>query len=207
MCDLAHSRAKGTLRSLEEMTAKGVPFSTAVSLLADVWSVVDTVHRIRELIEHAPLFPKNQPNVRAFLVKTAVAEELRHYVQHLAGKAKGWTPLTPFWGAISWASENQPLTQFTLVTSDPHLGGSLPGLILDRKYGKFVSTFQLEVGKLRIDLNDVADRVRRLDEKIGIWTKQISFGNGKTFTYRPDTLSLIQARWLQVDGAPSDSFL
>jgi hypothetical protein len=199
---LSHSRAIGTLRSIEARSTPGVAFATAASLLADAWSVVDSVHRIRELIEHAPIFPKNETDFRIFLAKTEVAEELRHYVQHLAGKAKSWTSATPFWGVISWSSERDPTVQFTLVTSDPYVGGSLPGLIFDRQSNCFISTFQLEVAMFRIDLNDVADRVSRLDQQIEAWTKRISFEDGRGFIYWPDSVPLIVVRVSQADQAP-----
>jgi len=47
------------------------------------WSFVDTVHRIREAAQAVPGQSSKTSELRLFLDATAIAEDFRHYIQHL----------------------------------------------------------------------------------------------------------------------------
>ena len=70
--------------SLHEVCARvKADNSLLVPVLWRYWSFVDVVHRIREVAQALPGLSKKNKELIAFLDATALAEEFRHYIQHL----------------------------------------------------------------------------------------------------------------------------
>lgn len=73
--------------------------------VATVWQIVDAVRRVRDLAQATPGVSQRDAAVRTFLGATTIAEQFRHYVQHLRGElAKPEVDRFPVWGSISWVS-------------------------------------------------------------------------------------------------------
>ncbi len=80
------------------------------------WSFVDVVHRIREVAQAVPGLSMKTPELRLFLGATAIAEEFRHYIQHLRtelSKSPGNT--FPVWGSLSWVDLVDPQLTHTVL--------------------------------------------------------------------------------------------
>lgn len=106
MADLASIRLTDSLWRLSTICqdTKLDPIAVISSFL-DAWSMVDSIHRLRELLEQMPgLRKKSQsPLYRRFRHETAVVKDIRNTVQHLRGEihemaTNGW----PVWGTLDW---------------------------------------------------------------------------------------------------------
>jgi len=85
---------------LENLRAKLRPDARdgLLHAVATVWQIVDSVHRVRELAQATPGMNQRDPAVRTFLAATTVAEEFRHYVQHLQRGLANPDHRFPVWG-------------------------------------------------------------------------------------------------------------
>lgn len=191
----AYARVADRLRSFERALASGVPTSEVVLVVADLWSMVDAVHRMRLLVHRAPLLPKKAPEIRIFLDTTVQIEELRHYVQHINNEIGNLPPSSlPLWGAVSWVGATNESTCFTVATGSMHLAHSAPSLAYDRLEQKFVRRIEFSAGKTSIDVDALFQRVRSFDDCICTWASSIRFGDGQSYDYRPAVTPLIGAR-------------
>ena len=69
----------------------------------DSWSIVDSCHRLRDLIRATPGIKQNEPNILLFLQRTRSVEDLRNYIQHTIGDIRTIEEMQkPFWGSLSW---------------------------------------------------------------------------------------------------------
>lgn len=187
VCLSSHLRAMQALRSFEPMYETGVPTDAVAQVIGDIWSVVDSAYRIRLLINSTPLIPKRDPEIRIFMDATTPVESLRHYVQHLNGEIGALPPSAPpLWGGLSWVSEADPVTCFTLVAGSSHLATSLAGLVFDTHTGRFVCELELTAGNTRVDLSDLVRRVRSLSESVCNWANTIQFSyGGASYEFKP----------------------
>lgn len=105
MCDVAYTRLSDRLWDLATGFGHGGSLQPycAAELLLDAWSVVDSTHRLRSLLDVMPRFQKSGPLYQIFTRATAPASELRNAVQHLREEMpqmaeKAW----PVLGVLSW---------------------------------------------------------------------------------------------------------
>lgn len=70
-------------------------------IFADSWAMVDWVHRMHDLVKHAPGL-RNSSGKQLFLRETASADALRNAFQHPTGEYAKGTPDGSPWGSISW---------------------------------------------------------------------------------------------------------
>ena len=98
--------------------------SNVVKVISKCWGFVDSLHRIREIIQSLPTInPSKTPQIRIFLEKTKHFEDFRHYIQHLRGElCKSPPNQHPVWGSISWVDENDDMLVHTAV-----IGSNIPG--------------------------------------------------------------------------------
>lgn len=113
MADLAHLRLRETLYEIAlNTTAATAPeadsFDHAAAVL-DAWSIVDLIHRLRDLLYQAPGIKQNSPALHLFTRKTVDIETLRNAVQHLNQQIHQMVAENlPVWGALSWISMPDP---------------------------------------------------------------------------------------------------
>lgn len=73
------------------------------------WSMVDSINRLRELLDAMPGLKKNQPELQLFKRKTAEFETLRNAVQHLRDEISALAAAEQHvWGALGWISIMNP---------------------------------------------------------------------------------------------------
>lgn len=112
MADLASTRLAESLWSLSTACPGTTldPIAVTSSFL-DSWSMVDSIHRLRELLEQMPGLKKRSQSslYRRFRQETAVVKDIRNTVQHLRGEIhemanNGW----PVWGTLAWLALLDP---------------------------------------------------------------------------------------------------
>ncbi len=102
MAHIAYERLRATLNDISSSAKEHLVRDTATALL-DAWSIIDSAHRCRDLVENLPGLP-NSPWRRLLLERTEDAAELRDCVQHQLGEISGLiTGGGQVWGYISWA--------------------------------------------------------------------------------------------------------
>jgi hypothetical protein len=117
MADLANTRLQGTLPLLSRMVDLGAGERATVSAMADSWSIVDSLHRLRGLMRQMPGIPRRNriPPIRAFFGATERVTELRNTVQHLDTTIpavvadQNWA----VWGSLSWCLVDPVTSQIT----------------------------------------------------------------------------------------------
>jgi hypothetical protein len=83
--------------------------SQLVVALAACWTFIDSLHRIREIAQGAPGINSRSAEMRAFLSATTLAEEYRHYIQHLRREVANDPPSNfPVFGSLSWVDPEDP---------------------------------------------------------------------------------------------------
>jgi hypothetical protein len=138
----------------------------------DAWAMIDSVHRLRELLEQMPRLKKNQPELQLFLRRTATVEELRHFFQHFRTEIDSFVSRgMPLWGTLSWARTNAesglPETH-TIVPGTYFHRSWAATCTFDMHKGKFVELLLLHAGPSKIDLAGLADHVK---EFVGWYVK------------------------------------
>ncbi len=131
MTDLAHRRLQTTLPLLTKMEDCDEEIPSTVSAMLDAWSMVDSLHRLRGLLNKMPGIEKRNrvPAIRAFFNATDRITELRNTVQHLDTTIpdivddKNWAVL----GSLSWGLVDPAKNQITSSSFLPGLPlGSRP---------------------------------------------------------------------------------
>jgi hypothetical protein len=204
MTALAYHRLRTVATELtRNMTRGKEPDPTLyTAILSDAWSIIDSTHRLRELIWDTPGFTKKQRSVelRVFYDRTADVETLRHKVQHLKGEIRNVAETDqPVWGVLSWWSrfEEEPdilrrcqLAAGTLFPSD------YPEFKLEKMWlAPPVDRFELTAHGVRVSLTDTYEAVERVaratEEALGEGLKAVP---QEAPTWGADVLACIELR-------------
>jgi hypothetical protein len=79
------------------------PIDLGVRAIADAWSIVDSLYRIRRLLENMPGIKQNSPQLQLFYRKTSCLKTLRNSIQHLDEYLDKYAVYKiPAWGRLSW---------------------------------------------------------------------------------------------------------
>jgi hypothetical protein len=137
--------------------------------LSDAWTIIDSTHRLRELIWDMPGFAKKQRSVelRVFTGNTASIEPLRNKVQHLKGEIRALADTDqPVWGILSWVSffEEQPdivrYCRLAAGTLSPYFG--LPSKLEEMRLTPPVDRLELSAHGITVSLTDTYKAVERV---------------------------------------------
>lgn len=131
--------------------------SSAVPLAFQAcWSMVDCVHRVREVALGTPGLNARSEPMKSFLEATAAAEQLRHYIQHLRREVvKRPGNGFPVWGSLSWADPDDPLLCHTVLAGELHEPLDHFSCIFDTLEGRWVSKVTLGVKELAFNLDPI----------------------------------------------------
>ena len=100
--ELAYIRLMDTLIKISQSNKGEVPEDSFTSTLADVWTIIDSVNRLRSLITLLPDSDKAD-YVQTFLDKTEKIKKLRNSIQHLHARFDKLLSLKQStWGTLSW---------------------------------------------------------------------------------------------------------
>lgn len=174
MVDLAYNRLRATAFEFSKNrdSEQAAPTLLFTSAMLDAWSIIDSTHRLRELLEKMPGFAKKNQNVdyRKFRESTSKVEDLRHAVQHLRGSIN---PLVeknlPVWGVLSWwhfppfPGEDIPIASRCHLAAGTIFPQNYPPFILGEiEYTPPVDHFDLDAHGYRVSLTDVWTAVSRV---------------------------------------------
>ncbi|MBK5292739.1 MAG: hypothetical protein JJE04_13800 [Acidobacteriia bacterium] len=171
MADVAYKRLRSTLLWLSKMEDETPEIPSTVSAMLDAWSIVDSLNRLRRLMQNMPgLKGKNKnPGYRLFMQGTEKITELRNAVQHLETSIPGvvddlnWAVL----GSLSWGIAHPGTSEIITCSFMPGIPmGSHPMVNpLDRQL------WHLPVDSITIERSGVfvclSDAMRRLKAYIG----------------------------------------
>lgn len=108
------------------------------------WSIVDVVHRIREIAQCTPGLNVKCLEVRRFLGETTAAEHFRHYILHLHSEmANRPETLHPVWGSLSWVDVEEPTVSHIAFSASQVEKTTYTSCIWDTEEKKWVSTVSL----------------------------------------------------------------
>ncbi|MFG6485553.1 hypothetical protein ACG04R_02655 [Roseateles sp. BYS78W] len=111
------------------------------------WSFVDAVHRIREIAQSIPGLSVKTTEVRIFLDATSLAEDFRHYIQHLRKELmKQPGNNFPVWGSLSWIAPDDPMLNHTVLAGAQIGETTYNGCVFDVVNRTWVSKVALSVG-------------------------------------------------------------
>lgn len=127
MTDVAYNRLSDSLWKVSNENQLIIP---AACLFLDAWAIIDSVHRLRDLMEQMPGLKKNGPKYQLFQRATQSVSDFRNIVQHLRGELNemanhGW----PVWGSIAWIAVLDPESR--LVSSCAIIPGRIQSVELD----------------------------------------------------------------------------
>ncbi len=105
MMDIAYRRLADTLHEHAQAQNPAFRQSNPMALpFLDAWSIVDSVNRLRRLLDRLPTIKHKQiPEREVFLRGTETVDEFRNRIQHLDTEMTSITESKePVWGTISW---------------------------------------------------------------------------------------------------------
>ena len=170
MADLAHTRLRQTLFDIAKEQNRGAQANhwSLVSAVQDAWSVVDSLHRLRGLLDQMPGSKKKGPGLQVFVRTTTGIEDLRNAVQHLNHEIDGLVARNqPVWGSLSWFAALDPFNNFgascSLITGTLFVkAASAPMIMPEGEVDLPVNLIVLSAYGHSLNLSDAMRRVARL---------------------------------------------
>jgi hypothetical protein len=104
--ELAFRRLEETLKTISQFSGGTLSPGAFASTLADSWTIIDSVNRLRDLVRLLVRLRANEPDyVKEFISQTEVAWKMRDGVQHMGKKLDKLLSLKrPPWGTVSWVT-------------------------------------------------------------------------------------------------------
>ena len=141
----------------------------AVPAILDAYSIIDSVHRFRELLQVTPGLKHNSA-FELFMRQTKDVRELRHIVQHLNREVdrivqEGWAAL----GTLTWLGPSPvpdgPPSSYILQAGTIHPGQCTHGPMIDT-YSSLskgeIADISLATAGLRVNLSTIVDKLRSI---------------------------------------------
>ncbi len=102
MCFLCYNRLYQGLSEISFDEGQRTSLNVVSSYL-DAWSIVDSLHRLRELLNGFPGHQKSKSTAFQVLIrKTNIVRELRNSIQHIRSKIEELSETSGVWGSLSW---------------------------------------------------------------------------------------------------------
>jgi len=136
--------------------------ASITSAMLDAWTVVDSTHRLRELLMQFPDVKQRLAHLQVFYRRTASVERFRNLIQHLRRKidALALNGL-PVWGSLTWRLRTDP------TTSEETSFGICPGTFFDgakvflsefgERMEKPIGMVCLNIGNASLDLGALVE--------------------------------------------------
>lgn len=120
------------------------------------WSVIDVVHRIREISMSLPGLGKKNAERQMFLDQTVLVEKYRNYIQHLRSELLN-PQIRPFpvWGTLGWVDETNPLTAHMVIIGTQIDGTSYSSCVFDTQKKDWVSKVCLGVDGQSLNIDPI----------------------------------------------------
>jgi hypothetical protein len=162
--DLAATRLAVTLEALSQVREDRSSIADTIALaISDAWMIIDSTHRLRELLQQAPKLRKKEPELQLFLRRTEVVEDLRNFFQHFRTEINDFaSQAMPLWGTLTWVyidPESGELKNFTIAPGTFFDGATIPTCTFDRLEWKYVERVLLQAGSKKVDLATLLEQV------------------------------------------------
>lgn len=117
MADYAYVRLYETINRITKNFIAGQGLGQRVSnddaeintAMIDAWSIIDSIHRLRELLSGMPKLKQNAAELKLFQKNTENCVILRNTIQHLRHENKKLAQENhPVWGTITWLALESP---------------------------------------------------------------------------------------------------
>jgi hypothetical protein len=141
-----------------------------IDVLSRCWSIVDNTHRVREISQSIPGLSNKNASLKKYLTKTTVAEDFRHYIQHLRRElSKKEIDPFPVWGTISWIDNHDNDLSHTAILGAQIQGTSYAGSVYDTFEKKWVSKVTLSIQNLSFNFDPVYATTQEFKQFIIPW--------------------------------------
>ncbi len=112
MSHLALARLLDTLPAIPAAEGGTPEYADLITAsMIDAWTVVDSTHRLRQLLMQFPKVKQNLPFLQVFYRTTAGVERFRNVIQHLRKEIAGLAQSgLPVWGSLTWRAQIDPAT-------------------------------------------------------------------------------------------------
>jgi hypothetical protein len=144
-----------------------------VEVTTDAWTMIDVVHRLRELLQQVPKLKKNEPELQLFIRKTESIEDLRHYFQHFRTEIDLFAERgMPLWGTLSWIfdkGDSEAPANHLLIPGTFFKDVRAMGCTFDTHENRYVERVVLHAGPQKVDLANLNDAVERFVEWYTRW--------------------------------------
>jgi hypothetical protein len=182
--DLAYERLRDTLSAFERRECAATSVGRKiVQAIGDAWMMIDSAHRLRELIQQMPQLKQREPQVQLFERNTRDIEDLRHFVQHFRSGIDGFVAKRmPLWGTLSWgriSPDTNVAECHTIVPGTFYGGVWAPSCTLDTVEWKFVDGVVLHAAGARCDLTRLFNRVADLAQWFEGWFNALFTGDNR----------------------------
>ena len=170
MSFIAYSRLKETLLSLTlESTEKASkPHIPSENIMLDAWAIIDSIHRLRILLEQFPYMKQKSSGLVLFYKQTEKIKTLRNNIQHINRDIDSLVEnKIPVLGSLSWivcleADKNMFLCNLQTGTIFTR---SVPFVRLPKKVQIPIDKISL-IHKESICLSDVMSQTKKLVAKL-----------------------------------------
>jgi hypothetical protein len=165
---------------LSSILAKLTPSDSdqIVRALAVSWSIVDSIHRIREVAQNIPGLSGQTPQLKSFINDTSIVEDFRDYIQHLRNElAKINLDNFPVWGSFSWIEDkdNQEICH-TALTGTVIRNIGFNSCVYDLKEKKWVSKAVLAIKGRVFNIDPCYESAKQFCEFAMDWIKKVKAG-------------------------------
>jgi hypothetical protein len=144
--------------------------SFLIPVLWRCWSFIDIVNRIREISQAFPKLNKKNRQLMNFLEATSIAEEYRHYIQHLREELskKAINPF-PVWGSLAWVDPNDSKSSYVIFIGAQIKGTSVTGCVYDLVERKWVSKVCLGIAGKSFNFDPIYNSCMQFQKFIIPW--------------------------------------
>lgn len=169
--NVAFGLIENSYNGLREECCKLIKKKTnPIDVLSRCWSIIDNIHRVREISQSTPGLSNKNNSLRSFLTQTTVAENFRHYIQHLRKElSKKEIDPFPVWGTISWIDGDDNDLSHTAILGVQIEGTSYAGSVYDAFEKKWVSNVTLSVQNLSFNFDPVYEATQKFKQCIIPW--------------------------------------
>src|SRR3990172_5329495 len=143
-----------------------------IPALSMCWSIIDSIHRIREISQAVPGLNKKGQNLISFLNETKIAEDYRHYIQHLREEVskKNLNPF-PVWGSLSWIDPDDESNSHSVIFGSKIEGTRYSGCVYDLLERKWVSKVSLSIKNYSFNFDPLYNASMKFKNFILPWIK------------------------------------
>ena len=153
-----------------EKTPQVVDFKSVFALLADCWSVVDTIKRSREVLLHIGGLKRKTDWVQEFLKTTHSIEYFRNIMQHIATHIPNLSDQShPIMGAYAWVASSNPYLCHSVWFSGSSEQLTLVSLPIDTWTKQFSDDHMFSLDDREVSLSVAIKACEQFSRKFEDW--------------------------------------